>query len=277
MPKATNSPTKILLIAGASTFCMFLVFLFLNNFVSADLWQGMQLSKSAITGEYCEFNNPEALFHQKINTYSNLIYFFLGMVIILFAKSNFSTGNSESRIRGFRGLSILLGVCFIYLSFGSAFFHASLTWAGQRVDMNGTYSLSIVTLAIGIYSVFHKVKLSEKSKQITIVGLVTIIIAFYEIHLRISSSILLPAFVLSIWLLTIINYFQFRKQRSLLLAIASFVLIIAALKVRQLDVDKIGCNPNSIFQGHSLWHVMTGISSFCGYAFFRFGRLKIFN
>lgn len=273
MPQTINSPIKILLIAAASTFCMFLAFLILNSFVNADLWYGMELSKSALTGEYCEFNNPEALFHQKINTYSNLIYFFLGVVIILFAKTNFSQKDSQNRLRSFPALSILLGVCFIYLSFGSAFFHASLTWAGQRVDMNGTYSLSIMTLAICLYCVFYKIKLSENSKKAVIVGLVVLVIAFYEVHLRISSSILLPIFILSIWTLTIVNYFQFRKQRSLLLAVASFVLIIAALKIRQLDVDKIGCDPNSIFQGHSLWHVMTGISSFCGYAFFRFGKL----
>lgn len=275
MSRFTNSPKKILLFSAAATLGVFIIFTVLNNTLSPNLWNGMELSKSALTVEYCEFNNPEALFHQKINTYSNLIYFFLGMVIMLFSKSNFNADDSQNRLVSFSYLSILLGVCFIYLSFGSAFFHASLTWAGQRVDMNGTYSLSIVTLAIGLYSVFHKVKLSEKSKKMVIAGLVLIIVAFYEIHLRVSSSLLLPAFILCIWLLTIINYFQFRKQRSLLLAIASFVLIIAALKVRQLDVDKIGCDPNSIFQGHSLWHVMTGVSSFCGYAFFRFEkRLK---
>jgi energy-converting hydrogenase Eha subunit B len=273
MQQITKSPTRILLFAAASTFCVFLVFVLLNNFVGADLWQGMTLSKSALTAEYCEFNNPEALFHQNINTYSNLIYFFLGVVIILFTNSGFDKNDSQNRLRSLPGLSILLGICFIYLSFGSAFFHASLTWAGQRVDMNGTYSLSIVTLAIAVYSVFHEIKLNETSKKILIFGLVALIIAFYEIHLRVSSSLLLPLFVLSIWLLTVINYFQFRKQRSLLLAIMSFVLIIAALKIRQMDVDKIGCDPNSIFQGHSLWHVMTGISSFCGYAFFRFNKL----
>ncbi|MFB0946202.1 MAG: hypothetical protein QMB24_08670 [Spirosomataceae bacterium] len=87
----------------------------------------MTLSKSALTAEYCEFNNPEALFHQNINTYSNLIYFFLGMAIILFANSDFNKTNSQNRLRTFPGLSILLGSCFIYLSFGSAFFHTSLT------------------------------------------------------------------------------------------------------------------------------------------------------
>ncbi len=272
MSKYTNSPTKILFFSAATTFGMLLIFAVFNSTVSPEFWNGMELSKSALTAEYCEFNNSEALFHQRMNTYSNLIYFFLGMVIILFSKSNFGASNPRNRLRGFPGLSILLGVCFIYLSFGSAFFHASLTWMGQRVDMNGTYSLSIVTLAIGLYSVFHKVELSEKTKKITVAGLIVIILAFYEIHLRVSSSILLPAFILSVWLVTIINYFQLRRKRSILLAVASFVLIISALKIRQLDVDKIGCDPNSIFQGHSLWHVMTGISTFCGYAFFRFEK-----
>lgn len=274
MPQIIKSPARILLFAATCTFCVGLGFVFFNNFIDAGLWQGMTPSKSALTAEYCEFNNPEAPFRQKMNTYSNLIYFFLGVVIILFAKTDFAASDSKNRLRSFPGLSILLGICFIYLSFGSAFFHASLTWAGQRVDMNGTYSLSIVTLAIGFYSVFYKVKLTETAKKLLLVGLVIIIVAFYEIHLRVSSSLLLPSFILSIWALTLINYFQFRKQRFLSLAILSFVLIIAALKIRQLDVDKVGCNPYSVFQGHSLWHVMTGISSFCGYAFFRFSKLK---
>lgn len=273
MPHLKNSPFRILLFAAVITFYVFLIFFILNNFVNADLWEGMTLSKSALTAEYCEFNNPEVLFHQKMNTYSNLIYFFLGIVIILFSKNDFNKRNTENRLRVFPELSILLGVCFIYLSLGSAFFHASLTWVGQRIDMNGTYSLSIVTLAIGIYSVFHKLELSATAKRIIIVALMLLIIAFYEIHLRVSSGLLLPAFILSIWLLTTINYFQFKKQRSLVLAITSMILIVTALKIRQLDVDKIGCDPNSIFQGHSLWHVMTGVSSFCGYAFFRFGKL----
>ncbi|MDP5140362.1 MAG: ceramidase, partial [Spirosomaceae bacterium] len=176
MSRFTNSPKKILLFSAAATLGVFVIFTVLNNTLSPNLWNGMELSKSALTVEYCEFNNPEALFHQKINTYSNLIYFFLGMVIMLFSKSNFNADDSQNRLVSFSYLSILLGVCFIYLSFGSAFFHASLTWAGQRVDMNGTYSLSIVTLAIGLYSVFHKVKLSEKSKKMVIAGLVLIIV-----------------------------------------------------------------------------------------------------
>lgn len=34
--------------------------------------------------------------------------------------------------------------------------------------------------------------------------------------------------------------------------------------------QKVGCDPYSLLQGHALWHVLTGLSSFCSYAFFRF-------
>jgi hypothetical protein len=78
--------------------------------------------------------------------------------------------------------------------------------------------------------------------------------------------------ILLIWVLTIINFFQFKNQRSILLALGSIFLIIIALKIRQLDVDKINCNPLSPWQGHSLWHILAGLSSFCGYAFFRFTK-----
>ncbi len=273
MISRNQSPFGIILIALVSTILMFLVFFLLNYFLDGTTWTGMTLSKSALTGEYCEFDNTEALFHQNMNTYSNLIYFFLGVLIFLFSSSNTERQAPYNRLVDFSLLSKLLGICFIYLSFGSAFFHASLTWVGQRVDMNGTYSMSIVTLVIAFYSVFYKIELSASGKKIMIAGLVILIVAFYEIQLKVSSSILLPAFIISIWLLTIINYFQFRKQRSLLLAILSFALIVVAIKIRQMDVDKIGCDPHSPFQGHALWHIMTGMSSFCGWSFFRFGKV----
>jgi Ceramidase len=207
-----------------------------------------------------------------MNTYSNLIYFFFGVFICLIAKqdSDNQALNSENRLANFPELSFLIGFAFIYLSFGSAFFHASLTWIGQRVDMNGTYSLSISILIIALYEVFHKIELSKTGKRSLLIFVFILIIAFYQIALLISSSILLPIFILSAWVLITINYFQFSKQRTLTLALLSIISIVIALKIRTMDVQKINCNPHSLYQGHSLWHFLTGFSSFCSYAFFRF-------
>ena len=115
-----------------------------------------------------------------------------------------------------------------------------------------------------------KINLSASAKAWLLVAIVMLILSFYQIHLLISSSILLPIFILSTWLLIGINYVQFRKSRSIILAVSSLALILIALKIRALDVQKIGCDPHSLYQGHSVWHLLAGLSSFCSYAFFRF-------
>jgi hypothetical protein len=207
-----------------------------------------------------------------MNTFSYFVYFFLGVLFCQIAWEDANQRNFQNRLANFPLLSALMGFCFIYLSFGSAFFHASLTWAGQRVDMNGTYSITLTLVSIGLYNVFHKINLSEQAKKIWIAMMVIIILAFYQIHLLISSSILVPILILLMLILIGINYFQFPKKRHIILGILSLVLIAIAIKIRTMDVQKINCNPHSLYQGHSVWHLLAGLSSFCNYAFFRFWK-----
>ena len=263
---------KLIFQSLAITFVMLLIWVFFNAILTGNVWEGIEISKSALTVEYCEFNNTQKFFHQSMNTYSNLVYFFFGILICLIAKqdSDIQGFTSKNRLANFPALSFLIGMSFIYLSFGSAFFHASLTWVGQRVDMNGTYSLSISILLIALYQVFFKIELSKTAKIRLIIFALLLILSFYQIALLISSSILLPIFILSAWLLIAINYFQFSKERSLTLALLSIISIVIALKIRTMDVQKIDCDPYSFYQGHSLWHFLAGFSSFCSYAFFRF-------
>ncbi|WP_229374536.1 ceramidase domain-containing protein [Fibrella rubiginis] len=251
---------------------MLLIYYLLNATMSGTVWADMVISKSALTVEYCEFNDVRRFFHQSMNTYSNLVYFFFGVFVCQLARYDQKNGTLQApnRMQAFPGLSWLLGACFIYLSFGSAFFHASLTWVGQRVDMNGTYGLSLTLLCMALYHVFYKIDFSANAKRWAIAIVSLSILLFYEIALLVSSSILLPVLILTTWLLIIINYIQFRRERSVLFAISSLVFIVVALKIRTLDVQKIGCDPHSLYQGHSVWHLLAGLSSFCTYAFFRF-------
>lgn len=265
---------KLLIKSACFTAGMLLIWMGFNMFLSDNIWDGMAMSKSAITVEYCEFNDVTRFFHQRMNTYSNLSYFFFGVLIVQIAREDYKNLNKKTlnRMEQFPLLSALMGIYFIYLCFGSAFFHASLTYVGQRVDMNGTYAVSITLLSIGIYQIFHKIHLSDTAKYLSIGSLVLFIIAFFKIALLVSSSVLLPAMILSLTIMNVINYFQFRKERSITLAILGFVLIIIAIKIRTLDVQKVDCDPYSWYQGHALWHFLTALSSFCSYAFFRFEK-----
>ena len=243
----------------------------LDFVLDSSVWTGMKVSQSAVTVEYCEFNHPERLFHQPINTYSNLIYFFYGLLVFQLALKDLKLVGVKgvNSVRNSPYLSILLAANFIYLSFGSAFFHSSLTWIGQRVDMNATYGLTLSLICIGFVQVLVKKELTKQIQIGLVVGMLLLIAGFLPLALQISSSILLPSLFFILLVLGIINYFQYPSQRSPLLGLLSFVLLAVAIQIRSMDVAKINCDPMSIWQGHALWHFLTATSSLCMYLYFR--------
>ncbi len=273
------SNTQILRNGLWATGIFFGIALALDYFLDSRVWDGMVVSQSALTVEYCEFNHPERLYHQPVNTYSNLIYFFYGIVVFQLGWKDWKAfANREANtVRKFPYLSLLLAANFIYLSLGSAFFHSSLTWMGQRMDMNATYGLTLSLICIGWVQVFVKKELSLRM-QLGLVGVVLLLIAaFLPLALRISSSILLPSLFLILLVLGIINYIQYPSQRIPVLGILGFVLLAIAIKIRALDVAKVNCDPMSIWQGHALWHLLTATSSLCMYFYFRRVRKKFIS
>jgi len=263
--------SQILRNAFLGTGILFGIALALDYSLDSSVWEGMVVSQSALTVEYCEFNHPERFFHQPVNTYSNLIYFFYGMVVFQLGWKDWKafTNREANTVRKFPYLSLLLAANFIYLSIGSAFFHSSLTWMGQRMDMNATYGLTLSLIGIGLVQVSVKKELSSRM-QLGIVGSLLLLIAsFLPLALQISSSILLPSLFLILLVLGIINYFQYPAQRIPVLGGLSFILLALAIQIRTLDVAKVNCDPMSIWQGHALWHLLTATSSLCMYFYFR--------
>ena len=267
---------KLLLRSTYFTAGMLLVWIGLDAWFNGTVWAGMRISQSAVTIEYCEFNQVDRFFHQPTNTYSNLAYFFLGILILGIAREDSKNRGKLrlNRLEDFPLLSALMGICFVYLSVGSAFFHASLTYVGQRVDMNATYAIMLTLIGIAFYHIMHKIRFTTAQKSGWVLALLTLIGLFLKVALLLSSARLVPALILLLNVLMVINYVQFRQERSIWLVIISLVLIVVAIRIRTLDVQKVGCDPHSFFQGHALWHVLTALSSFCSYAFFRFtGRV----
>ena len=265
------SNTQILRNGLLGTGLLLGIALSLDFVLDSSVWTGMKVSQSAVTVEYCEFNHPERLFHQPINTYSNLIYFFYGLLVFQLALKDLKLVGVKgvNSVRSYPYLSILLAANFIYLSFGSAFFHSSLTWIGQRIDMNATYGLTLSLICIGLVHVLVKKELTKQIQVGLVVGMLLLIAGFLPLALQISSSILLPSLFLILLVLGIINYFQYPSQRSPLLGLLSFVLLAVAIQIRSMDVAKINCDPMSIWQGHALWHFLTATSSLCMYLYFR--------
>lgn len=262
---------RIYVTALLATITLLLFFIFLNHYFDGSVWNGMQISKSALTVEYCELNQTNKLFHQNMNTYSNLAYFFLGMIAVLISlidKKNKSK-QDKNPIQQFPLISFFFGCCLIYLCFGSSFFHASMTWIGQRIDMNATYSICITLIGISSYRCFVQQDTSRMFKQLFVLCLLITILLFIKLHLLIPSIILLPLLILLVVIFTTANYLRSKSNFILRYAIISLLLMIAAYVLRTLDVKKINCDPLSIYQGHAIWHFFTGLSAFMLYWFYR--------
>ena len=257
--------------AVIGTGILFGIALALDYFLDSSLWEGMVVSKSALTVEYCEFNHPDRFFHQPINTYSNLIYFFYGLVVFQLALKDINglVSVRASTVVNYPYLSLLLAANFIYLSIGSAFFHSSLTWIGQRVDMNATYGLTLSLICIGLVVTIVKKDLSSRMQLTIVASMLLLTVLFLPLALQISSSLLLPSLFLLLVALATLNYLINRSQRFPLLGILGVVLLVVAIQIRALDVDKVNCDPYSIWQGHAGWHLLTATSSLCLYFYFR--------
>ncbi|HNY55747.1 MAG TPA: hypothetical protein PKI86_08975 [Chitinophagales bacterium] len=80
---------------------------------------------------------------------------------------------------------------------------------------------------------------------------------------------MLPFLILLIITGTVINYLRNKNNFNIQLAILSLLLMIAAAVLRSVDVQKVACDPTSLYQGHSLWHFFTGMSAFLLYWFYR--------
>lgn len=265
---------RLVLRASYLTTGMGLVWIALDACLSGSVWLGMRVSQSALTVEYCEFDHVHRLFRQPVNTYSNLVYGWLGVLILGIAGHDARQGGNPglNRLEQFSSLSALMGVCLVYLGIGSGFFHASLTYVGQRVDMHGTYAVLLTLLGIAFYHALPARPVFSVRKRYWILSLVALIGLFLNIALWIPSSRLVPGLILLVNLLMVIQYVRFQKTYMPGLILLGFGLVLIAIKIRTLDVQKIGCDPDSLVQGHALWHVLAGLSTFCSYAFFRFTK-----
>lgn len=245
------------------------IFFLLNHFFDAGIWEGMKLSHTVADKEYCESMDMAALFRTRYNTWSNLCYFFLGMLAILEGIRDLRVKNSSHLVAGFPALSILFGLSLIYLCMGSSFFHASLTWMGQCVDMNAAFAVALSLLTISVYRMVNKPKLSTGIKIVFLFSFVAAVFAFIFLHLLISSFILLPAVMGLTTCVTLMNYSGNKSGFRISMASLSFVCLVAAYILRELDVAKTGCVPDFFLQGHSVWHLLTGLGAFLLYRFYK--------
>ncbi|RIK99550.1 MAG: hypothetical protein DCC71_20215 [Proteobacteria bacterium] len=208
---------------------------------SADVWSRLTPGDCA---EYCEAHtrcgapSARAAIQQPLNAWSNAAFLFVGLL---------------AWRRPLAPTRALFAVSCALLAAGSFLFHASVTREMQWLDMAGTYAALVAVVARGAVQAFDWPELPVVAAALAADA------GFALFKWRIDAHVALPLLLL---LASIPIAARVRAGRlSVRLALAPLGLFALAFALRQADVARVLCFPDSLlYQGHALWHVATAAS-----------------
>ena len=209
--------------------------------------------------QFCE-RELCAFIEQPANTWSNLIYVFIGAWIIRLASR---AGRPDLRVIGW--IEIVLGL-------GSMVFHATSSHLGAILDMAGMYVFVAYVLVFNLQRLLRArggTGLSPAAANRLFLG----------IAIGSTAGVGVFADEVGIWVFASeavrAGHFEvrlYRKHRDPSLDYRPIVHLLAAFAIAWtfwwLDVLKILCDPdNHILQGHAAWHIL---NSTCFLFLYRF-------
>lgn len=217
---------------------------------------------------FCEPATEEAFFRQKIDTYTNLGFFFYAMLMFAFARADRETGKT-----GFAIVhpiwSIGYGVAMLLTFAGSTFFHASLTLSGEALDLAGVYA----AVLLPVFFNFHRIGTLRAGRRIGarpfLIGWGVLWIVTSLLIFRLSSRVVVPSALVLIGVSGFILWLKVHPRRGWWFAGSSIALTAVAATFFVMDIQKIGCAPGSWYQAHGIWHLLSASAAAAYYGFMR--------
>ena len=160
-------------------------------------------------------------------------------------------------------LSALFGVSCLWLGFSSGLFHASLTRAGQRLDVAAMYPPLLSLLAIAAARALparigRRFGAGVPRWGVLAAAVVVAEIALWRWKWSMSATTVLSTLIAAMAVVTVAEHLRWPGRfRSAWLGWGA-CLLAAGIACRQSDVARsFPVGPESWLQGHALWHVLT--------------------
>lgn len=191
----------------------------------------------------------DSLVRQPANTWSSLAFVLAAVWIALRLRSS-----ARARSALPRAEVGLLITSLALVGFGSAFYHATLTFMGQVMDVAGMYLVATFILLhrlgprfnlppIGSVLVFVAANAGLMAAQVT------------------TPSMRRVAFAVLLVLALALEWGSSRRGRPWLARGA--LLMTFAFVIWALDRERLICNPEGLLQGHALWHALGAVAATC--------------
>lgn len=230
-------------------------------------WAAWREATCFASGCFCEaIRNSEAV-RQPSNAWSSLAFALVGLVVAgtyRHERRTGAVGTSANPIAHDPFYAAAFAVSAIVIGLGSAFYHASLTFAGQFFDVFGMYLLTTLMLA---YALRRLLRLRHRA---TVLGylllnipLTWLLIVLPEFRRSAFALVLIAALILEVMI--------WRVRRPALrrdLFVGGFALFTGSYAIWILDNRDILCAPTSLLQGHAAWHVLGAAATWLLYRYY---------
>jgi hypothetical protein len=229
-------------------------------------WAGWRPATCWPAACFCEAIR-DSVFRQPANTWSSLGFVLAGLLVV-------SRGLADNRpVAPLKnrnlstttlGYPLLFGGALISIGLGSAFYHASLSFLGQLVDVSGMNLLATYLIA---YALARTTGNSRGAIMLYVMLNLLLILAVAAIP-GLRRSIF--ALLLGIGLILEIRYVR-AGTIPIELAWLKLGLAVMALAyaIWLLDLNKLVCWPASWLQGHAIWHGLGAVSALLLYRYYR--------
>lgn len=240
------------------------------------LWNSFILDKR-VPASFCEQVHINSLFRQPVNTFSNIVYLIIA-VIILSGLWKSRHANTKGYLSENNIFCVLFSIVLLYVFVASTFYHASLIGIAHTLDYSAVFSFSLFPFMYFLYQwcLLKKKTLSIKEKQ---KSEIRFLLLFSGANLGLTlltpkgkEQMVAISVVLLFLISAIITVMIEKHKPGTNYLVYTIITVIAAVILFEFDKYKIACNPKSIFQPHSLWNIFIGLSAFWFYLYMRSER-----
>lgn len=266
-------------------------------FAGGSPWDGWLPATCLPDACFCEAIGS-GLIRQPINTWSNLAFVAIGLLIAFDLRPDRSAQRSNLISRPM--VRRLFALAVIAIGLGSMVYHASLSFVGQWLDVMSMYLLGVFMMlyaAARLKSdesrrVPKRQGISAPMKRIT--GRPLRFLAAARLRMTHAGAAFATGYItinlalgllLIVWpearryvfgaLIVIALGLEMILQRRRLTTanprrlIAALGVYVMAQIIWTLDLNHIICDPTSVLQGHAVWHVLTAASAGLMYGYYQ--------
>jgi hypothetical protein len=214
---------------------------------------------------FCELPRNGALIVQPANSWSSYGYAFAGFLMIILSQARSWNSGFHNQAASVFGLTA------IFVGLGSVLLHATLTLWGQFFDVMGMYLTSGFMLVSAIVRWRNLPVRSAVLLYLAVVGgLVALLYLVPEVRRSLFAFVLIAAI-----LLELIFARPHRAEVKLAYYLSGIAIKAVAFTIWNLDQSGLVCSPQSLLQGHAVWHLLGATSLWLTFSYYRSERLEL--